>query len=1088
MSWNNIIQSARWDGYNPNINYKKLNISSINTNSLSTNYVKANVIDANELNISTIRADNIFGYNNYLDYIKNINIVTNVITLDEQGLTATPGGLYLNGELVGAPSTISSIADWSKYKAQTDVNMANSTIRNVLGISSIYLSTNLINCDTIRAIGGKIDTLYGLDQINYPYARLEDISGDQIKTSSIYTNDMVSEQIYNQFEISTYSVYADLGSFNTINTSNINTSNINVDTIKSREIFSENILTSTVVATYVGVVPDEFNNNGVIFADSNNTNAFIKFQYETSSLGIACENSIDILGRFSTSIYSLSTIFLTAPNITATCSNFFVEGDLIAPYVSTNLIDSLLINATVMATKALGVETILSNAGHTITSSIQTNAISTGSINVSSIVSSNGVFNNLFTNNISNTSNINTCNLTCFALNATDNGTVANLTANNLTVNGGANYNTYISFATNNSEFFGTQYLYDINSIRNLQAEQLSVVGGWTGNDYPPFRNNSYVTIGENELAPGSVTINGVNISEEPSIALTVDGVTNLLGETNVTGLFTAEGGVNIIGVTSLEGDLNVTGYTTLEGGLDCVGIGTFEGAVNIAGGLAVEGETNLAGAVTCEAGIGIAGAVGITGGNVVFGSGIDTGQTFTTYYETTFNNNIDALDIEINLADSKIFGDSNSYLKIGSISTTNIQASNFSASNINTNSIYVDNIYSLNSVSTIFNNNINMINNDIINIKTAYLSNLHGYPDTDFITSYKNFNLNSNIISNVGNLYVRNIYGTSNLDISGDIVQMDGSINFGTDCNRARNFNCFYNTIFQDDVYVGQESNTAFSFNSFGDVNFGNATHTSKTFTNYYDITSSNISTDFSSLSNIQLTAPNITYAATYNLLQGNVYMDYLNALDNPSIWVKNDLDLSGNALLYVNYINTSNIFTNATNSNSGGYIENGIVFLPFAGDDYFWMLVKPNMATTPVGNEGLQIVKRRTDDGSQEAIGRIYDDTIYTPWANVTGDLQMMSNYSVVDASNVSVTNNNIYRGVVQPIIQCGSDNTGTSGVTITLPVEYANSNYCIQLTYHNNPAGNKPIYHDSVTSSNFFVDGDNNADFDWTTFFIP
>ncbi|MCV6900754.1 hypothetical protein OE165_27355, partial [Escherichia coli] len=53
-------------------------------------------------------------------------------------------------------------------------------------------------------------------------------------------------------------------------------------------------------------------------------------------------------------------------------------------------------------------------------------------------------------------------------------------------------------------------------------------------------------------------------------------------------------------------------------------------------------GETNLLGAVTAEAGIGIVGAMGLTGGDVTFGSSIDTGFNFNIYYTTYFNNGID--------------------------------------------------------------------------------------------------------------------------------------------------------------------------------------------------------------------------------------------------------------------------------------------------------------------------------------------------------------------------------------------------------------------------------------------------------------
>lgn len=81
----------------------------------------------------------------------------------------------------------------------------------------------------------------------------------------------------------------------------------------------------------------------------------------------------------------------------------------------------------------------------------------------------------------------------------------------------------------------------------------------------------------------------------------------------------------------------------------------------------------------------------------------------------------------------------------------------------------------------------------------------------------------------------------------------------------------------------------------------------------------------------------------------------------------------------------------------------------------------------------------------------------------------------------------------GSRQPLIQYNRTSLDQYGNTIvTLPIPYINTNYNVQLTYNGNAppaaAPTKILYTTSLTTSNFTVYGDSNAQFNWVTFGNP
>lgn len=598
------------------VDSKVINTSTINANTGFYGTLDATNISTANINASTISTFNLVGYNNYLDYIKNINIVTNLVTLDGQGLTASNGSLYINGVLVASPSDV-GIDKWANFKAVANIDANYSTIKNASAISSVCISTGIITADTINAIGGNITTLIG-NQMYFPIGRVLDLSGERVEYISTLTDTLISKSIFNEFEISSYSVNAQLGEFevgnikqldtlNLSNAYNISTNSLYAQVAQINTLLSVNISTNSVSQNVSRILPSEGNDGNILFQDNqNNIRGALLLGNGTSSFTIATPNELLLIGQSTSKLSGYNGLVLETDRITYTESI----------NLNTNIVN---INAGELNTNAIMSTNVI------YSDLILANIADFKVLNASTIT-----FDLVTTNNINNSSNINTA-----TLDVSGNASINNLTANGLTVNNSADYNTYISFGTSNSIIYGAQYLYDINSVRNLQVETLNVLGGWTGDDViPPYYNNSVINVGEDTIRPGEVIINGFNPDPlDTATALTVRGDTQITQNLNVLGLTTLEGVVETIG------DLNVDGALTVEGTTDLVGITTVTGFTNLLGGLEVTGEANFLGAVTAEAGIGVIGAVGVTLGDVVFGSAINTGNSFTNYGTTFLSN-----------------------------------------------------------------------------------------------------------------------------------------------------------------------------------------------------------------------------------------------------------------------------------------------------------------------------------------------------------------------------------------------------------------------------------------------------------------
>jgi len=128
-------------------------------NTTSNNYILPSISSVN-ISASNIDTYNITAYNGYISYISNVTTQTNAVILNPGTiLTGNNGSLYVNGEILSAPSSFSTIGDWSKFPALTNVNMNLSSISNALNITASnqivadsVVGLNYVTAPTIQAI------------------------------------------------------------------------------------------------------------------------------------------------------------------------------------------------------------------------------------------------------------------------------------------------------------------------------------------------------------------------------------------------------------------------------------------------------------------------------------------------------------------------------------------------------------------------------------------------------------------------------------------------------------------------------------------------------------------------------------------------------------------------------------------------------------------------------------------------------------------------------------------------------------------------------------------------------------------------
>ena len=149
--WNNSGTKANWQGNGGAINSRNINVSSIT----------ADIIVTQELIATTgvftpyVEAPSISSLYGSIGFLSNLVLNTDVIQLGISPtiLTAEAGVLYVNGDAVAFPSSFSTIADWSQFKAVANVDMSRSSIYNVQSISTNVISTGTLATNNVIARG-----------------------------------------------------------------------------------------------------------------------------------------------------------------------------------------------------------------------------------------------------------------------------------------------------------------------------------------------------------------------------------------------------------------------------------------------------------------------------------------------------------------------------------------------------------------------------------------------------------------------------------------------------------------------------------------------------------------------------------------------------------------------------------------------------------------------------------------------------------------------------------------------------------------------------------------------------------------------
>ena len=676
-SWNkNYITVPKWDGSGSNTNSNVLNVSSLN----------ANTLNANNISTGYIHAANLSTNNGSIAFLSNLVLNTGVIGLGigPTFLTADKGILYVNGDAVAFPSSFSTIADWSQFKAVADVDMSRSTLYNVQSISTntissgtlqtnvarvrslstVNVSSGNITFDTLNGRAAVINTLSGSNLVysngTFSNTITSNIFSRTINSCNIVNSNSVRSFAISSFIVSTGYIVADVGFFNsTFNSTIISYKGIFQSTATSllvaNNISSGNISASNISATYISNVeqitlsgnrPNVPWNSATLYAPgdiifvspfsyvANYSNLDV---YPQSNIqGFAPGNYVVGEAAFVDGVGSYSCL---VSGFYALTPNNYTGGQWVGRGPLDSDSPTIFWSVTDIITNPFG-GTIIGNSN----SLIRVGNVSSIYMNASTLVTRNSIADSLQTNNISsgtaninilNTSNIDTSNITSY--NITNSNTLSNA--------GEANLNTLVTS--------GQVYTQNILNVQGLMSLQSDVYG--QTNDVtllvPPFtttpqflqdilniREGQFETLNifggstGNTLLPPYRNNSIVNIgtSEICPAIVTIGGV-NLLedtaaltvyGEVNVElGSFNSYYTANFYPLNFEANAINVYGLSYLNGGVTITGFTDCLGTLDVQGITTFTGAVNALGIVTIEGETNIAGLLTAEAGIGIVGA-----------------------------------------------------------------------------------------------------------------------------------------------------------------------------------------------------------------------------------------------------------------------------------------------------------------------------------------------------------------------------------------------------------------------------------------------------------------------------------
>jgi len=175
-SWNNNTGRPNWSGNGGVVvKAKNISVSTLTADEVITKNLYADFISTNYLQSRSISS-----VNGSIGFLSNLVLNAGIIGLGPGPtyLTANDGILYVNGDAVAFPSTLSTIADWSYFPAVANVNMGFSTIYNAKALSTNYVSSGGINAGSasFNSIFGSTITI------------TNNFTGNKLFTNTISTN------------------------------------------------------------------------------------------------------------------------------------------------------------------------------------------------------------------------------------------------------------------------------------------------------------------------------------------------------------------------------------------------------------------------------------------------------------------------------------------------------------------------------------------------------------------------------------------------------------------------------------------------------------------------------------------------------------------------------------------------------------------------------------------------------------------------------------------------------------------------------------------------------------------------------------
>ena len=1078
---------------------------------------------------SNITTTNLTAYNAYLSYIENITTTTNAVILQPATiLTGDEGSLYINGSLAFTASNFSNIGEWSRFAAVSDVDLSFSTIMNV---SSIYINDTYwgknLNVSTVR--GSQIFS----SNIN---------NSNQITTKNLIATTGVAAPTVEGVNVS--GVY---GSFPTLSCSDLTSSTQSNANLLQTRLLRVNDSAQVVGTLSVGLditgntvirVPEMRTTNSYVYTELRVAPIFPVSPDTGSIITPTLITGDGLLIRDTANINTAIVSGNATVNGTTYTRNISNTSNILTGTLNTNT------TATVGTTLTVNGGTFL-NGGLSVPGNITAGSASLSALNMNGNIvfpynTIGGIVlppNQQWLYDIQNVRNI-----TCGSLTVVGGATgdeffpplhyASEVTIGNdggLTSQGVVVINGQLPDPADP----GTN-LTNALTVRGDMVVDFGVLTTYNGLVCLPF------SLDANALEVTGITfLNGaVNVIG----STTIEGTTGILGNTTITGALEVTGGCLFTGgLAQQAGDWTLgnfgTGYTgiintatTINGSLNMAGFnvnnvgnlsatnGNFTSNVSVAGTLtATNGViTNL---TTSNIRAPSISTINISTGTI-FTSSIRANNISTIFVQAsniTATNNLTASALSTTIISTATiftnFVNAPGNLNINASSNINVVASNYiycqalnecAISTIKitlTRDVYMSNIYGIGGTNIRVNDNINMSNRVLyasaISTDDVYTRNLRNKPGVpDPINVLNPLNMCNYDISNINNLTTSNITASNGViaNLSTNILNMYPT----PDQNGVI---AFFNSNAEFKTIMGLSDDTNFLMYNFGTLGVYAAENLEiSSASNATLQASSGIATVTSLATGVLISAPvggiqmNSLNDTTISSQDSNVFIVSNNGFVSLIGEIGVGLNDSSNANLVVGFggisgsTETANIeFTtlaNDINLNSGSNINlTATGNITLTGNVYMSNIYGIG-ATNITVNDNIDM------SSSVLYAGAVHSDDIYvTNLHKIDSIFDTTNSINVLDHLNMTNCNisnvNKMYYGATrQPFIQFGSNNTGASGVTVTLPVPYSNATYAVQLTYIGIPGGSQTLYLISQTTSNFRFHGHNNSPTYWTT----